>query len=241
MKKVDLNVDIGEGFPHDAALLEFATSANICCGEHAGSWELTLQTIELCKDKGTRIGCHPGFPDRESFGRRVPKENEIDAYLISVGEQVDRFVKETTASYIKPHGAFYNVLASRGFPNEFAPSIYGACGGALIHILMLTGLPPMLLLGSRDGAVVEERIAPLWHTKPIYEGFADRRYRADGTLTPRSEPDAVLRDPEEIRAQVMSLAPKVDSICLHGDTPNCLEFAELVRRTLLDAGYEVGY
>lgn len=241
MKKVDLNVDIGEGFPHDEALLAFATSANVCCGEHAGSWDLTLATIELCKSKRTRIGVHPGFPDRENFGRRTPTSCEIDGYLLNVGEQVERFVKETQASYIKPHGAFYNVLASRGFPNEFGATLYGACGGSLIHILMLTGLPPMLLLGSRDAEVVNARIAPVWGTRTIFEGFADRRYRSDGTLVPRCEPGAVLEDPDEIREQILKVAPEVDSICLHGDTPNCLTLAELVKKTLVDAGYEVGY
>ena len=75
----------------------------------------------------------------------------------------------------------------------------------------------------------------------IWEGFADRRYREDGTLVPRNELNSVLEDPEEIRKQVLEIAPKVDSICLHGDTPNCLQFAELVKKTLQDAGYEVGY
>ena len=241
MKKVDLNVDIGEGFPHDEELLEFATSANVCCGEHAGSWALTRQTIEMCKSKGVRIGAHPGFPDRESLGRRTPRENEIDAFLLSVGDQVERFVNETKTSYVKPHGAFYNILGSRGFPNEFGAAVYGACGGSLIHILMLTGLPPMLLLGSRDAEVVDARIAPVWGTKTIFEGFADRKYRPDGTLVPRNEPGAVLEDPAEIRDQVLRIAPTVDSICLHGDNENCLTFAELVKKTLIDSGYEVGY
>ncbi len=237
---MDLNVDIGEGFPHDRALLEFASSANICCGEHAGSWELTCQTIELCKFKGVRIGAHPGFPDRENFGRRTPSEDEIDAFLLNVNGQVERFVIETKASYVKPHGALYNILACRGFPNQYGATIYGACGGSLIHILMLTGLPPMLLLGSRDAEVVDARVAPVWGTKTIFEGFADRRYRSDGTLVPRTEPDAVLEDLAEIREQVLKVAPIVDSICLHGDTPNCLLLAESVKKTLIDAGYEVG-
>src|SRR5436305_4254792 len=106
-RRVDLNVDIGEGFPYDEALLAFATSANVCCGEHAGSWELTCETVELCKRKGTRIGCHPGFPDRAHFGRRVPARSEGDEYLSSIKLQVEHFLSRCQAAYLKPHGAFY--------------------------------------------------------------------------------------------------------------------------------------
>ena len=106
MKRVDINVDIGEGFPFDEDLLDFATSANVCCGEHAGSWELTKETIFLCERKGVRIGMHPGFPDRESMGRISPQLDEVAQYANSVFEQVIRFREyTTTAQYLKPHGA----------------------------------------------------------------------------------------------------------------------------------------
>jgi UPF0271 protein len=95
----------------------------------------------------------------------------------------------------------------------------------------------MLMPGSRFGVVV--RVVTF--RSIIKEGFADRRHRSDGSLVPRGEPGAVLEDPEEIRRQILEIAPKVDSICIHGDTPNCLEFAELVNKTLVDAKYEVGY
>ncbi len=239
MKRVDLNVDIGEGFPHDEALLEFATSANICCGEYAGSWELTTKTIDMCLRKGIRIGCHPGFPDRENFGRRIPTRDELDPYTNSVSLQIDRFFEYQQANYIKPHGALYQILSSehRG-ADGIDDGVYGGCGGLFIGLAMkLRNTSFMLLPTSRVGEGLQSIIL----AKILHEGFADRRYKRDGTLVPRSETNAVLQDPVEIAEQVLRIAPTVDSICLHGDTPNCLEFAELVNKTLVDAGYEVGF
>ena len=230
MKKVDLNVDIGEGFPYDEALLEFATSANVCCGEHAGSPELTLQTVEICRDHGVRMGAHPGFPDRKNFGRRTPKKTEIDAYAKSVAQQI--VTASSWAEYFKPHGALYNLASARGSSS----SVFITSSATVITGVIVTNLPVMLLAGAPITAYLRAKGMPF-----ISEGFADRRYMPNSTLVPRTEPGAVLEDPGEIKRQVLELAPKVDSICLHGDTPGCLEFAEMVRKTLEDAGYEVGY
>jgi 5-oxoprolinase (ATP-hydrolysing) subunit A len=219
VKKVDLNVDIGEGFPHDKALLEFATSANVCCGEHAGSFDLTQSTVALCLSKGVRVGAHPGFPDRESMGRRTPSVEELGRYLDSLKRQVTNV---SDCQYVKPHGAFYNILV-------------GELGG--LHSLAWEVGHYYLKAGHRLMLLnVQNLKVPV-----ITEGFADRAYQPNGTLVPRTEPGAVLHDPDQIRRQVVELAPKVDSICLHGDTPDCLEFAEMVYKTLVDKGYEVGY
>jgi len=234
VKKVDLNVDIGEGFIHDEALLEFATSANVCCGEHAGNWELTLLTIERCRSHQTRIGIHPGFPDRPSMGRKVPEEIPAE-WLESVESQASRFVSTCKAAYLKPHGAWYNVLA--GLPdNAIDVESGGDCARVLFRLQRHLRLPVMMLPVGGAYAGVEDNGGTV-----ISEGFADRAYRPDGTLAPRTEPGAVLENPEQIQRQVLRLASIVDSICLHGDTQNCLEFAELVKRTLVDNGYEVGY
>ncbi|MFI5385711.1 MAG: LamB/YcsF family protein [Fimbriimonadales bacterium] len=249
--RIDLNVDIGEGFPHDEALLDFATSANVCGGEHAGSWELTQATVELCRSKGTRIGVHPGYPDRPAMGRRPMLIEEHSEYLKSLFGQVDRFVKLARPEYLKPHGAFYNQTAQI-LPPTWVPTddrwkalidedpigqvlgnIPGA--GSLGMILRIHRLPLMGLAGT-----AHEEIAKRAEVFLFREGFADRAYREDGTLVPRSEPGAVYDDPALVRAQVLRLAAKVDSICLHGDTPDALGFAELVTKTLNDAGYEVG-
>lgn len=221
MKKVDLNVDIGEGFPFDEALLEFATSANICCGAHAGNLELTRETIALCKAKNRRIGCHPGFPDRETMGRRIPHEIP-PAWWDGLVEQVEAFHQLGKPEYLKPHGAWYNLLIQ---PSDVSPF------KTLYRILERWPMPVMIL-----------PIAPLaTGTAILKEGFADRGYDSEGRLLSRYLPNALLTCPQEIEAQVRKLAPMVDSISLHGDTPDCVEFAELVYRTLVDAGYEVGY
>lgn len=235
MRRVDLNVDIGEGFPYDTDLLEFATSANVCCGEHSGSWDLTLSTIELCLRKGIRLGMHPGFPDRASMGRRIPEAKELDAYCKSVNEQSRAFCEVADPAYIKPHGAWYNLLTpSVANADKVDGKTFGTCAGALFGMVLRTRKPAMLLpvcpaamaIRATGGAVLSE-------------GFADRAYLPDGTLKPRTEPGAVLEDPQAIRYQVLRLAETVDSICLHGDTPGCLEFAEMVRKSLEDAGFEV--
>lgn len=234
MKKVDINVDIGEGFPFDEDLLEFATSANVCCGEHAGSWELTKDTIFLCERKGARIGMHPGFPDREGMGRQRMNYDEVAQYSNSVLEQVVRFLEYTDQSaYIKPHGAWYNMLVERE-PADRA--LYRACRLMLEGALSAARTPVMLLPGSQVALELERNGETV-----IDEGFADRAYEEDGTLRSRTKPRAVLTDSDAVRAQVLWLAPKVDSICIHGDTPDCLSFAELVYKSLEDAGFEVGF
>jgi 5-oxoprolinase (ATP-hydrolysing) subunit A len=235
VKKVDLNVDIGEGFPNDEALLEFATSANVCCGEHAGSWELTQATVAMCLSKEKRIGMHPGFPDRESMGRTLPYKVPSE-WLDSIRDQATKFCAEFKADYVKPHGAWYQALTDESLVKEgrLDAGSFGGCGGLLFG--MAVGLPALILAGSRVGEIIAGSEGVV-----ISEGFADRAYRLDGTLVPRSEPGAVLHDRDQIKQQVLNLAPKVDSICLHGDTSDCLEFAELVYKTLLDNRFEVGY
>lgn len=250
-KQIDLNVDIGEGFPNDEALLEFATSANVCCGAHAGSWELTQNTIEVCRSRKVRIGAHPGYPDREHMGRRPMEIEEHSEYLRSIFDQLASFAKVVRPAYIKPHGAFYNQTAQI-LPSTWVPTddrwkalitedlIGQAIGripgaGSLGMLLRIHRLPLMGL-----GGTAHEEIAKRAEVFLFHEGFADRAYQEDGTLVPRSQPGAVFEDPELVKNQVLRIAPTVNSICLHGDTADALEFAELVTRTLKDAGYEVG-
>lgn len=241
MKKVDLNVDIGEGFRFDEALLEFATSANVCCGVYAGSEELTRQTIELCKSKGVRVGIHPGYPNREAMGRETTPLTEA---LASLPIQLARFGFDE-AAYVKPHGALYNLSTFAQERDERTSA--GSSRQARVEpeaariVEAIFGFPatPRAMMGLPGTG--HELLARRSDLTFIREGFADRAYTSTGRLVPRSEPGAVLEDPGQIRDQVLELAPKIDSICLHGDTPGCLEFAEMVRRTLVDAGYEVGW
>lgn len=251
MRKIDLNVDVGEGFGFDRDLFEFATSANICCGVHAGSWELTRETIAYCRERGIRFGAHPGYPDRATMGRATITESTTREYLDSIFRQVSEFAQFARPAYLKPHGAFYNDTAQplpdgwdravtvegRRGPYD-AGGIYMARFPGLASLQMLLKIFRLPLMGLEPTAHAE--VARRSGQDLYREGFADRAYQEDGTLVPRSERGAVLGDPAAIDAQVRALAPNVDSICLHGDTPGCVEFAEMVYRALVDAGYEVG-
>ncbi len=110
-RRIDLNVDVGEGFAFDRDLLDLATSANVCAGGHAGSEALTMDTVELCRSRNVRVGVHPGYPDRATMGRRSMRVEEHHEFLGSVFHQVKRFVGLARPSYLKPHGAFYNDTA----------------------------------------------------------------------------------------------------------------------------------
>lgn len=250
-RTIDLNVDIGEGFSYDAELLSFASSANVACGVHAGSRELTLETVELCRRQRVRVGAHPGYPDRESMGRRAMEAGQERTYLKSVFEQSAWFVENFQPAYLKPHGGFYNDTAVI-LPHDWetlrkrSPSVSDYESGgvylsqfpgmqSLLMILRIHRLPLMGLEATAHRAIAARSRQPF-----LREGFADRLYLRDGALAPRSQAGAVLSDADEVREQVRRLAPKVDSICLHGDTPDCLHFAELVYKTLVDAGFGVG-
>jgi len=251
-KTIDLNVDIGEGFPFDRELLSFASSANICCGIHAGSPEITQETIELCLQQRVRIGAHPGYPDREAMGRVPMKAGQEREYLRSIFDQVTRFVECTKPAYLKPHGAFYGdtgfVLPDNwqtAVRSKRPPSSAYEAGGlylsqfpgvqSLVLLLRMHRLP---LMGLH--ATAHREIANRAGSSLIREGFGDRGYFSNGTLIPRGQIGSMLTQDDDICEQVLRLAPDVDSICLHGDTPHCLEYAELVFKTLTDAGYGVG-
>ena len=231
-------MDISEGFPHDEALLEFATSANVCCGEHAGSKELTEQTISICQAKGKRIGMHPGYPDREGMGRRTLLPNNKLLWEWSLVEQSDWFLTICEPKYVKPHGAFYNDTAFPMDYFELPPPGKVSRGSSWVEpefprdrfVDVLPSGKPLLSLLSKTHALLglpgtmHENAARKANAVFIREGFADRAYQPNGLLVFRSEPGAILEDPDQIKHQVLELAPKVDSICLHVDKtiPHCI-------------------
>lgn len=225
MKKVDLNVDIGEGFDWDEELMQFATSVNICLGYHAGSPELTDQTLSRASQLGLRIGAHPGFPDREGFGRRYWAETGIKgpvtrAVIRQLGKNAD------LVSYIKPHGAFYNESSEHG----------GLVANALVSTLVRYRKPLMGLDGSFHVVIAESVGVPL-----IREGFVDRRYSIDSLLLPRKDPNSTIESIDEKVEQAVRLAETVDSLCIHGDSETSVQTIIEVRKALESAGYEVGY
>ena len=226
---IDLNCDLGEGCPFDAELMPLITSANICCGLHAGSAAATADAIGLARVHGVRIGAHPGYDDRERFGRReldLPSET-IRAQL---GYQIGSILGLTRllgaeVGYIKPHGALYNQACRdarlAGLVAEVATQFQ----------LAVVGLP-----GSTLEAASRAR-----QLRFLPEGFADRRYRPDGSLVPRTEPNAFVHDPEEAVQQVEWLVREqnVRTICVHGDNPQAVAFARAVRETLLGHGFAI--
>jgi UPF0271 protein len=225
---IDLNCDLGEGCPHDADLMALITSANVCCGAHAGDAETSLATLRLAKEHGVQVGAHPGFRDREHFGRRElalsPEEIRHECHaqvtlLLSLAESAGLAVR-----YLKPHGALYN-MACRD----------DAVAQPVVEVAATFRLAVMGLPGSRLEVQAAERV-PF-----IAEGFADRRYLPDGSLVPRSRPDAFLKDADEAMRQAEWLLRDrhVATLCVHGDNPRAVEFVRAVRKSLLARGHSI--
>lgn len=222
--KLDLNADVGEGCDDDA-LLPLVTSINVACGFHAGDAPTMQRTLERAATLGLRAGAHPGFADREHFGRRELDRSESDI-LADCVYQIGAFIAlaravGVTPSHIKPHGALYN-LACRD--ERFARPIVRA---AEAFKLPLLGLP---------GSVMERLCTP--RVLFVREGFADRRYRGDGSLVSRTEPDALIHDPAEAVRQARWLVDTVGihTLCVHGDHPEAVTFVQALRSDFLRHG-----
>jgi 5-oxoprolinase (ATP-hydrolysing) subunit A len=224
--RIDLNADVAES-PDDLALLDVVTRANVCCGAYAGSEELMLDACERAAERGVVVGAQVGYPDRERFGRR-PQEPTDDELVATLREQLDLLaevadVVGARVAYVKPHGALYNTVVH---DERQAAAVVDAVAPYGLPLLGLPGAAS-LRLATADGLQV------------VTEGFADRAYTPDGLLVPRSEPGAVLTDAASVADQALRLAPQVDSLCVHGDSPGALDLARAVRAALVDAGHEV--
>ena len=210
---IDLNCDLGEGCPHDAELMSLITSANIACGGHAGDMQTALSALNLAGQLGVQVGAHPGFLDREHFGRReldLPEDHIIQEVSVQVGALVSwAELAGVRVRYVKPHGALYN-MACRA----------DAVARPVIAVVEAFNLALMGLPGSRLEALSAGR-CPF-----IAEGFADRRYRPDGSLVPRSQSDAFVENADEAVQQAELLLRKrgVRTLCVHGDNPRAVEF-----------------
>lgn len=218
---IDLNSDLGEGAGSDAALLPMLTSANVCCGAHAGDANTIRATLTLCAQHGVSVGAHPGFADRAHFGRReIPVSADDVRYLVHT--QVRHLIElahaiNVTVRYLKPHGALYHQCHREPSLAEALLDVLGECQLAVV------GLPCSLLAERAAGRV-----------RFIAEGFADRRYRNDGTLVPRTEPNAMITDPAEAVEQVGYLmrTQGIETVCVHGDSAHALEFVQQIRDEL---------
>lgn len=241
---VDLNADIGEGFPNDAALIPYLSSANIACGGHAGNADTMRNAVLQCLKNSVSIGAHPSFPDPLNFGRKemkIPNKewlsntitqqmNDLTAVATSLG---------TTIAYVKPHGALYNISAVNPLVAEWiATIIYNFDASMAV----------MGLFGSHS-------LSQAQHIglATISESFADRLYLPDGSLASRNLPNAVHSDEFIVANQAFAIATgapffvnkneylqiKAESICLHGDTPFALSFAHQIHCKLLSGGISI--
>lgn len=219
---VDLNADLGEEVTDDAALLAVVTSANVACGYHAGSAAIMRAVCAEAAERGVAVGAQVSYDDRENFGR-VARDVPADVLREQVADQVGTLSSIATAAgtavrYVKPHGALYHRVID---DEEQAAAVLAGSGD-----LPVLGMPGRFLdLAAAAGRRV-------WH-----EGFPDRGYAADGRLLPRGEPGAVLEEAAAIAAAALRLAPQVDSLCLHGDTPGAVDHARAVRAALTGAGW----
>jgi UPF0271 protein len=224
---VDLNADVGEGFPDDARLLDVVTSANVACGFHAGSAEAMRMVCALAAERGVAIGAHPSYRDREGFGRR-DLDVALDALHADVAAQLAVLVQiaedeGTEVTYVKPHGALYTRAT---VDREVARTIVEAV--VEYGVAMLAWPGSELFEEARAGGM-----------EAFAEGFADRGY-ADGRLVPRDKPGALL-DASAAAKQGLALAQagEVGSICGNGDSPGGADLAVHVRAALVDGGFSV--
>jgi len=223
---IDLNCDMGEldDAAHEAALMQYITSANIACGGHAGDEATMERTTRLAMERGVRIGAHPGYPDRANFGRlEIPMATEEIAR--TVWEQIDRLdavVRRLGGEivHVKPHGALYNVAVRNA---EVARAIAeGVARWNPKTVLFGLAASPMLDVWREMGMTVAG------------EAFADRRYEPDGTLRSRKFADALITDPRAAAAQALRLAREgnAQTVCVHGDTPGSVEILKACREAL---------
>lgn len=235
---IDLNADLGEGFGRweltdDAGLLNVVTSANVACGYHAGDPTTMRRVCALAAAAAVRIGAQVSYRDLAGFGRRpmeVPADELADEVAYQIGAlRVFAEAAGAKVVYVKPHGALYNrivwdeeqaaavvdgILLAGGGPGDSALPVLGLPGSAVHQAAAAVGLPV------------------------VAEAFPDRAYRANGTLVPRTEPGAVIHDPDTVvsRALTLASAGTARSLCIHGDTPGAVGLAHRVRDTLTKAG-----
>jgi 5-oxoprolinase (ATP-hydrolysing) subunit A len=245
MEVLDLNSDLGESFGRwvlgdDEAMLRLVTSANVACGFHAGDPTTLRRTCTAAAERGVVVGAQVGYRDLAGFGRRfldVSPHELADDVVYQIGALAGMcLVSGTTVQYVKPHGALYNAIVHH---EEQAAAVVAA---------VRDYSPWLPVLGLPDSAFL--RAAERAGLRAVPEFFVDRAYTPEGALVPRSHPDAVLHDPEEVTARVLRLVSdgvvqavdgsdvpvRAESACVHGDSPGAVEMARAVRAGLDKAG-----
>ncbi|MCY7374497.1 MAG: LamB/YcsF family protein [Pyrinomonadaceae bacterium] len=243
MLSVDLNCDMGESFGawtmgRDAELMDYVSSVNIACGFHAGDASVIRKTVETAIAKNVAVGAHPSFPDLQGFGRREMKMSATEIFDIVLYQVAAlKGVCEAFGAklhHVKPHGALYNCAAK----DEATAKAIAEAVKAIDAKLLFYGLANSFLISEAEKL----------NLKTASEVFADRTYQADGTLTPRTQPDALIETAEKSVAQVLQMikTQKVtatnsetiqicaETVCIHGDGAHALEFAKTIRQALID-------
>ena len=236
MNSIDLNCDLGEDFPNDALLYPYISSANIACGYHAGDLDCIIKSIDLCISNNVAIGAHPGFDDRENFGRKevyLSAERLQDLVMHEI--LVVRFNAMKLGHklhHVKLHGAMYNMAAkNKAMALTIADAIYRVD-------------PTLIVYGLSGSFIISE--AKALGLATCSEVFADRTYQSDGSLTPRSNPNAMITSTEISIKQVLQMVTEqsvtsvdgtvipivAETICLHGDGEHAVAFANLINKTL---------
>lgn len=232
---IDLNCDLGEGYPHDQEIFPVISSANIACGGHAGDKKSITTCLDLCERYNVAAGAHPSYPDKENFGRASMKLTELELQN-ALKRQLDLFYETALQSnisvhHVKLHGALYNDCSF----NEELSSL-------VIEWLKEYGV--RMVYGA--GGSIFNRIAREKGIIAIDEVFADRSYLPGGMLAPRNRPGALISDPAAVKDQLTSLMTReevitmagdkmnlrADTICLHGDSPGAAGFIHLIRDLL---------
>jgi UPF0271 protein len=244
LASIDLNSDLGEGAGMDAQLMPLISSANIACGAHAGDESTMRETIALARRYRVSVGAHPGYPDRENFGRVhvAMTHDELSEEVARQIRALRRVDTDLKIAHVKAHGALYNeawgdrsiaeaIVA--GVKKAFAPpsevALFAAPKSVLVDIALHAGL------------------------RVVREGFVDRAYEPDGTLRSRKLAGALHTDPQVAARQALSfvrdggvraqdgsfLELAVETLCLHGDTPGAPAIAAAVRAALTEAGVKV--
>lgn len=248
VKRIDLNADCGEGYGRwtlgdDNALVPLISSANLACGFHAGDPDLLRSGVALCRQHGVAIGAQPSLPDRQGFGRREMRVDADEVYALVLYQMgaVAAFCRAAGVAlhHVKPHGALYNMAARE-------PALAAAIAAAVRDFdpcLVLYGLAGSALTAAGQAAGLAV----------AHEAFVDRRYRGDGSLVPRGEAGAVIRQLDAAIAQALAIVElgqvgaidgselrvQADTLCIHGDHPGAVDFASRLRAELLARGVEI--
>lgn len=228
-----INCDLGEGMTNDAQIMPYLDLCNIACGGHAGDQLTMRHTLELARTHGVRPGAHPSYPDRKHFGRKSVSmsPDALKEALVSQIHDLASISHELgiLLTHVKPHGALYNDT----FRNEEVASCI---------LEAMTSYPDLALVIPAQSVIA--RLASASQLVTIYEGFADRRYLTDGTLVPRSHPQAMIHSPEIALAQVRSIVNessvtsvegiliplRASTFCIHGDHPEAVTLAQSLKR-----------